>query len=90
VFVSSVGGFVPFSVSVYTVNTLVNVVNDVAYLLQGLGAYSVSKTALFGLTRAMSVELGNENIRVNCLAPGVIKTHFSSAVSVVWRRPPLR
>ena len=48
---------------------------------QGLGAYSVSKTALFGLTRALSVELGVENIRVNCLAPGVIKTKFSSVVS---------
>ncbi|XP_065913071.1 dehydrogenase/reductase SDR family member 4-like [Dysidea avara] len=48
--------------------------------LSGLGAYSVSKTALFGLTRALSVELGVENIRVNCLAPGIIKTHFSSAI----------
>jgi len=48
---------------------------------QGLGPYSVSKTALFGLTKALSVELGVENIRVNCLAPGVIKTSFSSAVS---------
>ena len=49
--------------------------------LPGPGAYGISKTALFGLTKALSVELGVENIRVNCLAPGVIKTNFSSAVS---------
>ena len=51
------------------------------YVSQGSGPYGISKTALFGLTRALSVELGVENIRVNCLAPGLIKTHFSSAVS---------
>jgi dehydrogenase/reductase SDR family protein 4 len=40
----------------------------------------VSKTALFGLTKAAANELANENIRVNCVAPGVIKTKFSSAL----------
>lgn len=45
-----------------------------------LGAYSVSKTALFGLTKAASQDLANENIRVNCLAPGIIKTKFSAAL----------
>ena len=48
-----------------------------------MGVYSISKTALFGLTKALSVELGGENIRVNCLAPGVIKTKLSSAVSAL-------
>lgn len=42
-----------------------------------LGAYSVSKTALFGLCQAAAVDLAPENIRVNCIAPGVIKTKFS-------------
>ena len=42
-----------------------------------LGAYGVSKTALLGLTKAMAQELGPSNIRVNCLAPGLIKTRFS-------------
>jgi len=50
---------------------------------RGAGAYGVSKTALFGLTKALSVELGTDNIRVNCLAPGLIKTSFSSLVSNV-------
>ncbi|RZF43194.1 hypothetical protein LSTR_LSTR013874 [Laodelphax striatellus] len=45
-----------------------------------LGAYSVSKTALLGLTKAAAVDLASENIRVNCVAPGIIKTNFSSAL----------
>lgn len=45
-----------------------------------LGAYSVSKTALFGLTKAASQDLAQEKIRVNCVAPGIVKTKFSSAL----------
>ncbi|KAG1936228.1 dehydrogenase/reductase SDR family member 2, mitochondrial [Pimephales promelas] len=48
--------------------------------LQGLGPYSVSKTALLGLTRALAPDLAQSNIRVNCVAPGVIKTRFSAAL----------
>uniref|UniRef100_A0A0K8SGQ3 Dehydrogenase/reductase SDR family member 4 n=4 Tax=Lygus hesperus TaxID=30085 RepID=A0A0K8SGQ3_LYGHE len=47
---------------------------------QLLGAYSVSKTALLGLTKACAEELATENVRVNCVAPGIIKTNFSSAL----------
>lgn len=43
----------------------------------GIGAYSVSKTALLGLCKSMSLELGVDKIRVNLVAPGVIKTKFS-------------
>lgn len=46
-----------------------------------LGAYSVSKTVLFGLTKAAALECVKDNIRVNCVAPGVVKTRFASAVS---------
>lgn len=47
-----------------------------------LGAYSVSKTALFGLTKAAAVDLVRDNIRVNCVAPGIIETKFSASVSL--------
>lgn len=46
-----------------------------------LGPYNVSKTALLGLTKNLAVELAPRNIRVNCLAPGLIKTNFSQ---VLW------
>ena len=46
-----------------------------------VGPYSVSKTALLGLTKVLAQELGPDNIRVNCVSPGLIKTRFSSAVS---------
>ncbi|XP_041987551.1 tropinone reductase-like 3 isoform X2 [Aricia agestis] len=46
-----------------------------------LGAYSVSKTALVGLTKAISNEVVGENIRVNCVAPGVVPTKFASAIT---------
>lgn len=47
-----------------------------------LGAYSVSKTALLGLTKAASQDLAMENIRVNCIAPGIVRTKFAAAVSI--------
>ncbi|XP_007536493.1 dehydrogenase/reductase SDR family member 4 isoform X1 [Erinaceus europaeus] len=48
----------------------------------GLGPYNVSKTALLGLTKNLAIELAQRNIRVNCLAPGLIQTSFSS---VFWK-----
>ena len=38
--------------------------------------------ALFGLTIALAKELGEDNIRVNCIAPGLIKTRFAECVSM--------
>ncbi|XP_066967266.1 dehydrogenase/reductase SDR family member 4 [Macrobrachium rosenbergii] len=46
-----------------------------------LGAYSVSKTALLGLTKAVAQQVASDNIRVNCLAPGIVQTKFSSALT---------
>lgn len=40
-------------------------------------AYSASKTAIEGMTRAMAVDLAQFGIRVNCVAPGFIKTNMS-------------
>jgi NAD(P)-dependent dehydrogenase (short-subunit alcohol dehydrogenase family) len=41
-------------------------------------AYTASKSAIEGMTRAMAVELAQYRIRVNCIAPGFIKTNMSS------------
>ncbi|XP_044521164.1 dehydrogenase/reductase SDR family member 4-like isoform X1 [Gracilinanus agilis] len=49
---------------------------------QYLGPYNVSKTALLGLTKNYASELKPKGIRVNCLAPGLIKTNFSS---ILWK-----
>eukprot|EP00188_Purpureofilum_apyrenoidigerum_P003256 Plantae.Rhodophyta-Purpureofilum_apyrenoidigerum.ctg33595.p1 GENE.Plantae.Rhodophyta-Purpureofilum_apyrenoidigerum.ctg33595~~Plantae.Rhodophyta-Purpureofilum_apyrenoidigerum.ctg33595.p1 ORF type:complete len:278 (+),score=48.79 Plantae.Rhodophyta-Purpureofilum_apyrenoidigerum.ctg33595:51-884(+) len=46
-----------------------------------IGAYSVTKTALLGLTKVLAKELGPRNIRVNCVAPGIIETKFSSTLT---------
>ncbi|MDP4290479.1 MAG: SDR family oxidoreductase [Bacteroidota bacterium] len=42
-------------------------------------AYSAAKSAVEGMTRAMAVELSPFGVRVNCIAPGFIKTNMSSS-----------
>src|SRR5437660_7742788 len=49
-----------------------------------LGAYCISKAADMQLARNLAVEWGPHNIRVNCIAPGIIRTHFSKAL---WADP---
>lgn len=44
-------------------------------------AYSASKAAVIGLTRALAKEVGPSNIRVNCITPGVIDTDMMSGFS---------
>ncbi|MBA5776246.1 SDR family oxidoreductase [Stappia sp. F7233] len=40
----------------------------------GMAAYTASKSAIVGLTRSLARDLGPDNIRVNCIAPGWILT----------------
>jgi dehydrogenase/reductase SDR family protein 4 len=46
-----------------------------------IGIYSITKTALVGMVKVLAPELGAKNIRINGLAPGIIKTKFSSALT---------
>jgi dehydrogenase/reductase SDR family protein 4 len=46
----------------------------------GIGIYSVSKAAIINLTQAMAQDWGGDNIRVNAICPGLIKTKFSEAL----------
>jgi NAD(P)-dependent dehydrogenase (short-subunit alcohol dehydrogenase family) len=41
-------------------------------------AYTASKTAIEGMTKAMAVELSPVGIRINCVAPGFITTNMSA------------
>ena len=41
-------------------------------------AYTASKSAVEGMTRAMAVELSPQGLRVNCIAPGFIATEMSA------------
>jgi NAD(P)-dependent dehydrogenase (short-subunit alcohol dehydrogenase family) len=49
-----------------------------------IGAYNVSKAADFQLVRNLAVEFGHANVRVNAIAPGVIRTDFARAL---WEDP---
>ncbi len=49
-----------------------------------LGVYSVTKAAVIMLTQVMAKEWGQYNIRVNTIAPGIIKTRLSEAL---WKDP---
>lgn len=50
----------------------------------GIGIYGISKAADFQLARNLAVEWGKDNIRANCIAPGLIKTDFAKAL---WENP---
>jgi NAD(P)-dependent dehydrogenase (short-subunit alcohol dehydrogenase family) len=53
---------------------IVNVSSISAIRPRGLTTYTVSKSAVIGLTKAMAVDHGKEGIRVNCVAPGPVYT----------------
>ncbi|MCU0881974.1 MAG: glucose 1-dehydrogenase [Hyphomonadaceae bacterium] len=51
-----------------------------------IGAYDISKAADMQLARNLALEFGRDNVRVNCIAPGLIKTDFARAL---WENPDI-
>lgn len=51
-----------------------------------LGAYCISKAADMQMARNLAVEWGPKNVRVNAIAPGLIKTDFARAL---WENPEI-
>ncbi len=51
-----------------------------------IGAYCISKAADMQLARNLAAEYGPDNVRVNCIAPGLIKTDFAKAL---WDNPEI-
>ncbi|MDQ3079409.1 MAG: SDR family oxidoreductase [Pseudomonadota bacterium] len=49
-----------------------------------IGAYNISKAADFQLARNLAAEFGPKGVRVNCIAPGLIRTDFAKAL---WENP---
>jgi len=49
-----------------------------------IGAYGISKAADMALARNLALEWGPHNVRVNCVAPGLVKTDFARAL---WEDP---
>ncbi|MES2095855.1 MAG: SDR family oxidoreductase [Pseudomonadota bacterium] len=49
-----------------------------------IGAYGISKAADMQLARNLAHEFGPDNVRVNCIAPGLVKTDFARAL---WEDP---
>jgi NAD(P)-dependent dehydrogenase (short-subunit alcohol dehydrogenase family) len=45
-----------------------------------IGAYGISKAADFSLCRSLAGEWGPKGVRVNCVAPGLVKTDFARAL----------
>jgi NAD(P)-dependent dehydrogenase (short-subunit alcohol dehydrogenase family) len=53
---------------------------------QSLGAYGISKAADMQMARNLAVEWGPRNVRVNCIAPGLVRTDFARAL---WENPAI-
>jgi NAD(P)-dependent dehydrogenase (short-subunit alcohol dehydrogenase family) len=49
-----------------------------------IGAYNISKAADFQLARNLAQEFGPHQVRVNCIAPGLVRTDFAKAL---WENP---
>jgi len=46
----------------------------------GMALYGITKAGVIMMTKALAIELAPQNIQVNAIAPGFIKTRFSQAI----------
>jgi NAD(P)-dependent dehydrogenase (short-subunit alcohol dehydrogenase family) len=49
-----------------------------------LGFYNMSKAAEQSLARSLAIEWGRQGVRVNCIAPGLVRTDFARTL---WENP---
>ena len=66
--------------------SIINISSIGALRPRGLTPYSVSKGAVIALTRAMAVDHGKENVRVNCLAVGPVHTPMATRAGMSAER----
>ena len=64
--------------------SIINMASIMGIVPGELGIYSVTKAGLIMLTRILAKEWGQYKIRVNAIAPGVVKTRLSEAL---WKDP---
>lgn len=55
-----------------------------------MAIYSSAKSAVNGLTKGLAIELGQHNIRVNAVAPGMIYSEQSVSIISRWSRDPIK
>ncbi|MCH2210730.1 MAG: SDR family oxidoreductase [Fuerstiella sp.] len=63
---------------------IASVAGQTALAMQGI--YSITKAGVIMLTKVMAKELGAQNVRVNCICPGVVRTKLSEAL---WADPKM-
>jgi NAD(P)-dependent dehydrogenase (short-subunit alcohol dehydrogenase family) len=65
---------IPMMIKTAKGGAIVNISSISALRPRGLTTYTTSKAAVIGLTQAMAVDHGRDNIRVNCICPGPMYT----------------
>lgn len=50
----------------------------------GAAAYAMTKAALTGIAKSLAIEFAPRKVRVNCVAPGFVKTPMFDRVSSMW------
>lgn len=58
----------------YVAGRIINISTDTAQTFATQISYGASKAAIEAYTRSIAIELGTDNITVNCIAPGPIQT----------------